>query len=134
MIRQCISLNQLEKALDYCIKFNNHILIEEIGKLSLKQNKLDLSIRCFQYIENVSMVLSLKKLQKQTPNSLEYMGDLSIILCNYSYALQFYFLNGNFSKIIFLCEELKEYSLGLDLLQFIQNQEYLGKEYYQNNL
>jgi hypothetical protein len=102
------------------------MLIEEIGTLSLKQNNLPLSIKCFQVIGNVSMILSLKKLQKQSPDTLQYMGDLSMILCNYSHALQFYFLNGDFSKIIFLCEELKEFSLGLDLLQYIQNQPFLG--------
>jgi hypothetical protein len=126
-----INLNQLEKAFALSQQFNIPNFFQKIGTLSMKQNNLNLAIKSFQMIKNVSMVLSLKKLQKQKPGTLVYLGDLSLILCDYVSALQFYFMGGFFEKILFLCEELKDYNLGLDMLRYIQeNHQYSNIKFH----
>lgn len=120
LIEQMVNLNQLQKAYSLSEEFEILNKIQKIGTLSLKQNNLDLAIKCFKKIKNVSMVLSLKKLQRQRKGTFGYLGDLSVILCDYTSALRMYFIGGEFDKIIFLCEELKDFDLALDLLRFIK--------------
>lgn len=129
-----ISLNQLDKAFDYSQKTGNLSLVQEIGTVALRRNQVDLAIRCFREIQNVSMVLSLKKLQRRSAHSLGYLADLAMILCDYPKCLQFSFLAGDFAKVVFLCEELNQLDLGLDLLRFVQSRAHFGTFFLNRSL
>lgn len=123
-IKQLIQLNLLEKAFSCCTNNTpyNKDLVEMIGSLSLKQNMIDLSIKCFSYLQNLSMVLSLKRLLLKSNNeSQQLMGETAIILCDYQFALKFFFEAGNINKILFLCGELHLNNLVIDLISFLTN-------------
>lgn len=127
LVRQMLSLNLLQQSLEFTRKMGDTALAQEIGTAAIKAGDTDLAIECFQLVGNVSMVLSLKKLQRRAPDSLGYLGELALILCDYSRALRLYFLDKNFSKVIFLCDELKALDLGLDLLRFVQTHSDFGR-------
>jgi hypothetical protein len=120
-IKQLVQLNLLEKAFSCCSKDSLHKdLVEMIGSLSLKQNLIDLSIKCFSSLKNLSMVLSLKRLLLQSNNqSQQLMGETAIILCDYQFALKFFFEAGNLNKVLFLCGELHLNNLVIDLISYL---------------
>ena len=120
LIRQFLELDLVEEAFMLARKNRNRALLSVTATLALKLERVGLSKKCFQELGNVSMVMSLLHLEKENASEFAKRAQISLFLCDYSHSLMFYFLDGDFEKVLFLCSELKEYQLAISLIKFFK--------------